>query len=198
MTTFETVLRNVAADLDSIPVPWALVGALAVSAHVEPRFTADIDLAVAVSGDPHAEAVIRELQSRGYRTAASVEQEATGRLATIRLETGTSDEAMIVDLLFASSGIETELVRDGVSFEVLPGLHVRVALRGDLIALKLLSRDDVRRPQDLVDLRGLVRSAAALDVKRARESIDLISQRGYSRGRDLGADLASLIEQSPY
>jgi hypothetical protein len=42
--------------LQRASVPFALVGGLAVSVHVEPRFTRDIDLAVAVAGDAKAEA----------------------------------------------------------------------------------------------------------------------------------------------
>ena len=43
------------------------------------------DVAVSVTNDGEAEALIRELQALGYRVAALVEQEATRRLATIRL-----------------------------------------------------------------------------------------------------------------
>jgi hypothetical protein len=63
---------------------WALVGGLAVSARCEPRFTRDIDLAVAVAGDSEAEALVRTLQGAGYRVLVSVEQEAVKRLATVQ------------------------------------------------------------------------------------------------------------------
>ncbi len=46
-------LRTVAAKFSE--VGFALVGGLAVSARSEPRFTRDIDLAVAVDGDQQAE-----------------------------------------------------------------------------------------------------------------------------------------------
>ena len=55
------VLRAVAGVLADAGVPWALVGGLAVSVRVEPRFTRDIDLAVAVEDDASAERLIREL-----------------------------------------------------------------------------------------------------------------------------------------
>ena len=62
-----------------------------------------------------------------------------------------------------------------------------------LIALKVLSRDDERRPQDLVDLRALLRAATPEDVTRAREALELIAKRGFHRGRELVSQLAELL-----
>jgi hypothetical protein len=58
-----------------------------------------------------------------------------------------------------------------------------------LIALKLLARDDQTRPQDLIDLRALMGVATASDRAQAQESVRIISERGYDRGRDLKAAL---------
>ena len=44
-------LRQVARDLERAGCRWALLGGLAVSVRAEPRFTRDIDLAVAVESD---------------------------------------------------------------------------------------------------------------------------------------------------
>jgi Nucleotidyl transferase AbiEii toxin, Type IV TA system len=111
LTRIEATLARAAADLDALGRRWALVGGFAVSARTEPRFTRDADLAVQVTDDRDAEALVRSLQDRGYRVLSAVEQEATGRLATIRLapqwQTGSG---VVVDLLFASSGIEREVV----------------------------------------------------------------------------------------
>jgi len=78
-------LRTITADLDRYGQRWALVGGFAVSARAEPRFTRDVDIAVAVPDDDAAEGVVRTLMSLGYRLVASVEHDAAGRLATIRL-----------------------------------------------------------------------------------------------------------------
>jgi hypothetical protein len=64
---------------------------------------------------------------------------------------------------------------------------------GHLIALKVLSRDDIRRPQDLVDLRALLRVMSASELARARESLALIAARGYHRGRDLTSEMEQLL-----
>ena len=77
--------------------------------------------------------------------------------------------------------------------ELLPDLTVQVARIEHLVALKVLSRDDTQRPQDLVDLRALLRVATASDVSRAREALSLITTRGYHRGRELLQALETLL-----
>ena len=189
MSALELALRRVVQLLSDAGVPFALVGGLAVSVRVEPRFTRDADVAVAAANDAEAEAVIGRLLAAGCRAIATVEQVATGRLATVRLLVGSAPEGPVVDLLFASSGIEAEVVADAELLEVLDGVRIPVATTAHLIALKLLSRDDERRPQDLMDLRGLIGQAAGPDMARVRDCIDLITSRGYHRGRDLAAEL---------
>ena len=64
---------------------------------------------------------------------------------------------------------------------------------GHLIALKVLARDDVTRPQDAGDLRALLRVASSLDITQAQSALTLIADRGYHRGRDLQAELGKLL-----
>jgi hypothetical protein len=197
VTALEAALRRITADLTQARVGFALVGGLAVSARTEPRFTRDADLAVIVEGDPEAEALIRDLQTRGYFVDAIVEQEAVGRLATVRLTRSGESQSPVMDLLFATSGIEPEVVAEAETVQLLRDLTIRVARTAHLIALKVLSRDDVRRPQDLVDLRALLRVASKADLARTRELLELIGARGYSRGRLLLAELQRLLETDP-
>jgi hypothetical protein len=97
-----------------------------------------------------------------------VEQEAVGRLATARLRRSSEPASPVIDLLFASSGIEPEVVAEADAIELLPQLRVRVATTGHLIALKVLARDDVTRPQDAGDLRALLGASPVV----VREAID--------------------------
>jgi hypothetical protein len=99
----------------------------------------------------------------------------------------------VIDLLFASSGIEPEVVAAAEALELLANFTIPVARTGHLIALKILSRDDVARPQDLVDLRALLRSASPTDLAHAREGSALIAARGYHRDRDLISAFATLV-----
>ncbi len=182
-----------AEDLHGSGRAWALIGGFAVSARAEPRFTRDVDVAVSVADDSDAEALVRSLLAEGYRLLASIEQVAAARLATVRLGSPvTTDDGVVVDLLFASSGIEPEIARAASETEIAPGLTLPVALTGHLIALKLLARDDQTRPQDLMDLRALRAVATAADLALAREAVGLIVQRGFDRGRRLSAALDAL------
>lgn len=193
MTALEKALRQICADLIAARHPFALVGGLAVSARTEPRFTRDADIAVAVTSDTEAEALIRTLRGGGCEIEAIVEQEAVGRLATARLRQYPEATSPVIDLLFASSGIEPEVVTEADEIELLPQLSVRIAATGHLIALKVLARDDVTRPQDAGDLRSLLRVASSVDISRARSALTLIAERGYHRGRDLQAELERLL-----
>lgn len=167
-----------------------------MSVRTEPRLTRDADLAVAVAGDRDAEALVLALQGRGWRVAAAIEQDAAGRLATVRLAPAGKDAAgTVVDLLFASSGIEPEIVAAAESIEAVPGLDVPVARVGHLIALKVLARDDRTRPQDRVDLAALLRSAGDAALAEARESLALVARRGFQRGRDLLAALEAALTE---
>ena len=196
MTSLEAALRRIDRDLAQARQPFALVGGLAVSARTEPRFTRDADLAVAVGSDAEAEALVLELRASGHGIASVLEQETVGRLATVRLAPLPAPQATVIDLLFASSGIEAEIVAEAETIELLPRLPMRVATVGHLIALKVLSRDDEKRPQDAVDLRALLRVASEADLLRARLAIAAIAARGYGRGRDLLGALNGLLRST--
>ena len=101
----------------------------------------------------------------------------------------------MLDVLFASSGIEPEIVAAAEPLDVLPGLVVPVATIGHLMALKLLARDDRTRPQDRGDLTALVRAAADSDVEQARSAVALIHDRGFARSRDLAGALHELLRE---
>lgn len=166
----------------------AVIGGLAVSVRTEPRFTRDIDLAVIAATDKDAEQLVFFIQQQGYRVLAAFEH-TQGRMSTVRLiPPGGSEDGVLVDLLFASSGIEAEIVAAAEALEVLPGIIFPVACVGHLIALKLLSVDE-KRPKDTQDIMLLLQEADPQEIQRCREAIALITQRGYHRGRDLTAAL---------
>lgn len=188
MNALDNALRAIVADLRSQRVGFALVGGLAVSAWVEPRFTRDADLAISVEDDAEAERVVANLRTSGYSVLALVEQEAVGRLATVRLEKGGA----IVDLLFASSGIEPEIVAAAEQMEILDRLEVPVASVGHLIAMKLLSSDLDRRPTDIADLHQLAQAASDEDWMLASLACATIEARGFARSRDLTSAVIDL------
>jgi predicted nucleotidyltransferase len=189
----EEALRRIAEDLRKLGKPWALIGGLAVGAWAEPRTTRDVDLVVAVADDKEAESLVFRLQALGYTVLVVLEQEATGRLATVRLRPPNETEGgVLVDLLFASSGIEPEITQAAEALDILPGLHVPVARIGHLMALKILAREDRQRPQDFDDLRALLQEAEPRDLEDVRVALQLIEERGYQRGRHLLEELAKI------
>lgn len=194
VSALENTLRAVADVLKEGDRFWALVGALAVSARTEPRFTRDVDVAVSVSDDPDAEAVVRRFVDHGYSVFSVLEQDAAKRLATARL-TGLAhpgEASVIVDLLFASSGIEPEVARQSERLEVLPGVEVPVAQIGHLLALKVLSRN-ASRPQDAADIQALLKVLDGPERSRALDAAQLIVARGFDRGKDLVAEVTALL-----
>lgn len=187
----DELLARVAADFSACEVRYAVVGGHAVSARTEPRFTRDLDFAVAVADDSEAEALVNLLGTHGYRVVALLEQEATGRLATVRLEHSTAP-GVAVDLLFATAGVEPELVAAATPLQVLAGVELPVASVGHLLALKTLSMDEKRRPQDRSDIAALLRIASDEDLHVATSALTLMTDRGCDRGRDLQGALARL------
>lgn len=197
MNLIEAALRRTAEDLGHHRLGWALIGGWAVALRAEPRFTRDVDVAIAVDDDSAAEAAVRVMLDAGYGLRSTIEHEETGRLATVRLMPPhqPTDGEVLVDVLFASSGIEREIVNTADQLEVFPERPYPVARTGHLIALKLLARDDARRPQDLADLHALLAVATEADLALARSSCALITERGYHRDRDLASALEELLRR---
>jgi predicted nucleotidyltransferase len=203
VTRLEEVLIRLDADLRKLRCRWALVGGIAVSVRARPRTTQDVDIAVAVSGDQDAERLVAVLRGSGYEVSAIVEQAARGRLATVRLlppqevdhplpPNSEGEGETLVDLLFASSGIEPEIVAAAERLEIPPGLEIPVAKTGHLLAMKVLSEQE-NRPQDRMDALALVEKADEIDLQEAREAVELILRRGFDRGKDLRAELGAVL-----
>lgn len=193
MTDLHAALVVAVADINALGARVAVIGGLAVSTWTEPRFTRDADLVVAVGTDTEAESIVHGMVQRGYRLGMVIEHKAAGRLSTARLAPpGAEEGGIIVDLLFSSSGIESELVEAAQVVDIGGGLPVPVARPGHLVALKLLSTSD-QRPQDRLDLVALRDVLNEAELALAREGVRLIVARGYARGRDLVAALDELI-----
>lgn len=191
MTSLFEALAEVGTDLDQLGVRWALIGGLAVSVRAEPRTTKDLDVAIAVTDDPQAEGVIRDLMARSYRMLHEpLERTDQDRMSTVRMIALLRQGEMIVDLLFASSGIEPEIVAAAEPVEVLPGVTLPVIAMGHLLAVK----SHAARLKDLADLQSLLRVASTRDLQTAREALDLIARRVAVGDRDLQAEFEDHVE----
>jgi hypothetical protein len=186
-------LRRASEEFDRRGLCWALVGGLAVSIRAEPRFTRDVDIALAIADDAGIEALIADLRAQGYVLQTVLEQAVLGRLATARLTPpGGPAGGVVLDLLFASSGIESDVCEAAERLDVVPGLSIPVARSGHLVAMKLLSRAE-HRLQDDLDLRHLADVLTTEEIELARRAVARIAAVGAHRGRDLAADLGRYL-----
>ncbi len=190
MNRLQRALVRLATDLRQLEVRWALVGGLAVSARGEPRTTKDVDLAVAVESNPELESLVRDLLARGFRISSPPHEHLDfDRIASVHLLAPGAGGA-VVDLLAATSGIEPEIVAAAEPFEVYAGLSVPLVTTGHLLALKTLAG----RFQDLADFQNLIQHAEDRHLQDAREALELISRRGFDRGKDLQIEFAKLVD----
>lgn len=180
----EAMLRQASSDLDALGAKWAIVGGFAMAARTRPRYTDDVDFAVAVADDKAAESLVYRMCIRGYAIGEPLEQQYTDRLSTVRMVRPVRGAAAIyTDLLFASSGIEDEIARAAERLTIIPGLKLPVATVPHLIALKVLAG----RRKDLDDIAWLVEVASESDLAAAKDALKLITRRGYNRTVDLMA-----------
>jgi hypothetical protein len=196
VTPTDLALKRAAADLRSIGAAFALVGGMAVSARTKPRFTDDVDFAIVVPHDSQAEKIAHALLTRGYRVAIQLEDEAADRMATLRLVPPGFDDsrtAPIVDLLFATTGIEKEVVEAATPLQAAPGVTVPTARVEHLLAMKILSVKE-RRFQDEADIQALIEEATPEQVAAVRKLVQLIIDRGYHRNRDLHQQLSDRLK----
>jgi hypothetical protein len=185
----ELALAEICRELRHRSRRFALVGGLAVSVRAEVRFTRDVDIAVSVLDDNDAEELVYQLRDAGYVPTASVEHKGLGRLATIRL---VSLRKVIVDLLFASSGIEEEIINKATLLDMGIAGQVPVARAEELLAMKLLSMSAVRL-QDRIDAQRLLQFVPELDVVVVRTLLEKIAERGFARDQDLLGKLDSVL-----
>jgi hypothetical protein len=185
----QDALAHISATLRDLGRDFALVGGLAVSLRAEVRFTRDVDIAVVSATDDDAESLIYTLRGTGYQPVATVEHEQHHRLATARL-VGPSE--VVVDLLFASCGIEREVIERASDVELDDVGTIRVARAEELLAMKVLSMTR-RRLQDRLDAENILLFNPDLDLEAVRENLALIASRGYQREQDLPAKLEALL-----
>ena len=103
-------------------------------------------------------------------------------------------EDMAVDLLFASSGIEPEIVERAENLELPEVGTIAVARAEELLAMKLLSMTP-KRLQDRIDAQNLIRFHPDLDLEAVRDNLRLITARGYHRDRDLAARFDEVLAE---
>lgn len=146
-------LKQLARDLDSRGIAYAIIGAVALNQHGYKRFTSDIDVLLTIEGLARFQA---ELVGRGYRLAL------VGATRKFRATSGNVPIEVITSGEFPGDGKPKAVVFPDpgeVSVEI-DGVQT-VALEV-LVELKLASgSSDLGRLKDLADVQELIR---ALDL----------------------------------
>jgi hypothetical protein len=161
-------LERIFAALEASRVRYLVVGGVAVVLHGHPRFTADLDLVIALDR-PNLRAARAALEGLGYRPRAPVSLE---QFVDPDVRRGwVEDKGMTVFSLWSPHFPATEIdlfASEPLPFEAayaraarldLGELTVTVASIRDLIALKR----QAGRPQDLEDVRTLEAIARELE-----------------------------------
>jgi hypothetical protein len=167
-------LADLAEHLFGCGRSFALVGGLATSVRGEARFTRDIDLVVVVEDDSDAEQLLLVVRGHGYGILATIEQDAVGRLATVRLG---HPSGVVCDLIFATCGIEAEVVASAEPVPLSKGVLIPTASVEALLAMKVLSASE-RRPRDLEDIRSMILANPDYDRGAVVELLGRIEARG--------------------
>jgi Aminoglycoside-2''-adenylyltransferase len=156
-------LTQVTTTLRQIGARYALIGGLALASHSVIRATQDIDLLVDAEKAEEVDAKLTEL----------------GYLCTHRTADAGNylrgDER--VDLLYAHRPIAKRLLAGAAELNTSLG-NVRVISTEGLIGFKLQGLvNDVRRTQDLEDIRALLKANRGhLDLTEVREYFDLFNR----------------------
>lgn len=162
-------LERIFAALEASGARYLVVGGVAVVLHGHLRFTADLDLALALDG-PNVDAALATLEGLGYRPRAPVALRAFADPEQ-RADWARTKEMTVFSLWSADfPGTEIDLfLADPFPFDAawarrlradLDGVVVNVASLADLIEMKRRAG----RPQDLEDVRAL--EALARDLGR--------------------------------
>jgi hypothetical protein len=144
-----------------------------------------------VDDDARAEQILFELGQRGYRVLTTVEHDAVGRLATAR---SLDPHGVVCDLIFATSGIESEVVSLAQAIEIFPEFAVPTATVEALLAMKVLSAV-ATRPRDWGDIQAMVRENPGFDQALVLRLLGEIEARGYARQQALANKWHALNQQ---
>ena len=143
-------LRKIISVLESLEVPYALIGGLALAFYQVVRATKDLDLLILLSP---AEMAKLAGQLAANDLPASARKGAPGDpvVGVVVVQVPVGGAQLSCDLLLPSARWQSEAVRNARTFEI-DGLPVRVVQARDLFLLKLHAGG----PQDLLDASRLL------------------------------------------
>ena len=142
-------LRRIADRLDSIGVPYALVGGLALNEHGYERLTTDVDLLVTAEG---LRTIHEKLEGLGYVPPFAGSRHLKDTTSGVRIE-------FLVTGQFPGDGKPKPVSFPDPSREGIDIGGIRVLNLPKLVELKLASGlSNERRGQDIIDVQKLIES----------------------------------------
>ncbi len=153
----------------SLGLPHAVIGGLAVQWWGEPRVTKDVDLTVVVPLDQPSRVFVQQVLGRfPARIDNALDFAQRSRVILI-----TASNGCPVDISQGLPGYEDEVMQRAVEFELEPGKTIRVCSAEDLIIHKAIAG----RPQDVRDVEGIVyRQRDQLDVAIIRRWLQAFAE----------------------
>jgi len=147
---------------------WYLFGAQAVVAHGVPRFSADVDVTLALAPDA-PERFVRDMESGGFMLRVDDPEfvRRTRVLPFVHAATGVP-----LDVVLAGSGLEDEFLGRAKTTDI-GGVDVPLIDVADLVIAKILAG----RPKDIDDARGLWRlRGSSVDRRRVMRLLRLLEE----------------------
>lgn len=125
---FELLVRQ----MEDQKIQYAVVGAVALAFHAEPRFTQDIDVLMEDSDFLKIKGI---LESHGYMESAQPWTFQSTPLTLRRFIKVEGNDQLILDILLAGNSRHVEIIRNALEAHGEGGI-IRVARKDDLIWLK--------------------------------------------------------------
>jgi Nucleotidyl transferase of unknown function (DUF2204) len=167
---------------------WYLFGAQAVQIWGLPRLSADVDVTVALRGEPAA--FVQAMAAGGFELRVEGIEDFVKRTRVYPFV--HRDTGIPVDIVLAGPGLEEEFLKRARPVD-LGGVTVPVIDPEDLVVTKILAG----RPKDIEDVRGILRERLEqLDIDRIRRLLDLL-QRALGQSDLLPAFERELADRRP-
>ncbi len=161
MSQLESTLKAMVACFDSLNIPYAVMGGLAVRVHGLPRPTNDVDFTILLERTRLPE-WFRAVQTLGYSVPDQYQTGWVDNVAgmpIVKIRTYLSDgRGVDVDVFLAESDFQRSLIERRVWIE-LDEDSLWVVSPEDLLLLKLIAN----RPRDLLDAQDILFVQGTLD-----------------------------------
>jgi hypothetical protein len=159
-------LHDLVGLFETLGIPYAVMGGLAVRVYAIPRPTFDVDFTAAVGRD-RLPALYAQLKTMGYTVPDQYAKgwvDTVAEMPIVKTKQFIEGRSIDIDIFLAESPYQQQLLARRRS-EKLDGLPVWFVSPEDLVLLKLISY----RPRDVADIGDLLFTQGQLDESYLRK-----------------------------